>query len=223
MSFFDRYINSKLYHYTDIFFKMILLNVLMITTTILGLVVFGLPLSLLVGSISLRIILKKTSVNVFEVYFKTLKSVVKKTIKPVVVFSFILMILGFNSVYFYFGLEPFDWFYFISFSLMVFLFVFSLVSYIHGLFLSVLYDLNVKSLLKHSYLLTIGFIVRSLLLLLIGFVYTYTLILIPILGIIIGLSGFSLLILVTLVSGYKRIQTLDEALDEEVKKILESA
>ncbi len=223
MSFFDRYINSKLYHYTDIFFKMILLNVLMITTTILGLVVFGLPLSLLVGSISLRIILKKTSVNVFEVYFKTLKRVVKKTIKPVVVFSFILMILGFNSVYFYFGLEPFDWFYFISFSLMVFLFVFSLVSYIHGLFVSVLYDLNVKSLLKHSYLLTIGFIVRSLLLLLIGFVYTYTLILIPILGIIIGLSGFSLLILVTLVSGYKRIQTLDEALDEEVKKILESA
>lgn len=223
MSFFDRYINSKLYHYTDIFFKMILLNVLMITTTILGLVVFGLPLSLLVGSISLRVILKKTSVNVFEVYFKTLKRVVKKTIKPVVVFSFILMILGFNSVYFYFGLEPFDWFYFISFSLMVFLFVFSLVSYIHGLFVSVLYDLNVKSLLKHSYLLTIGFIVRSLLLLLIGFVYTYTLILIPILGIIIGLSGFSLLILVTLVSGYKRIQPLDEALDEEVKKILESA
>lgn len=223
MSFFDRYINSKLYHYTDIFFKMILLNVLMITTTILGLVVFGLPLSLLVGSISLRIILKKTSVNVFEVYFKTLKRVVKKTIKPVVVFSFILMILGFNSVYFYFGLEPFNWFYFISFSLMVFLFVFSLVSYIHGLFVSVLYDLNVKSLLKHSYLLTIGFIVRSLLLLLIGFVYTYTLILIPILGIIIGLSGFSLLILVTLVSGYKRIQTLDEALDEEVKKLLESA
>ncbi|WP_157869925.1 hypothetical protein [Paracholeplasma brassicae] len=134
-----------------------------------------------------------------------------------------MMILGFNSVYFYFGLEPFDWFYFISFSLMVFLFVFSLVSYIHGLFVSVLYDLNVKSLLKHSYLLTIGFIVRSLLLLLIGFVYTYTLILIPILGIIIGLSGFSLLILVTLVSGYKRIQPLDEALDEEVKKILESA
>jgi len=223
MSFFDRYINSKLYHYTDIFFKMILLNVLMITTTILGLVVFGLPLSLLVGSISLRIILKKTSVNVFEVYFKTLKRVVKKTIKPIVVFSFILMILGFNSVYFYFGLEPFDWFYFISFSLMVFLFVFSLVSYIHGLFVSVLYDLNVKSLLKHSYLLTIGFIVRSLLLLLIGFVYTYTLILIPILGIIIGLSGFSLLIQVTLVSGYKRIQTLDEALDEEVKKILKSA
>ncbi|CCV65432.1 hypothetical protein BN85304110 [Paracholeplasma brassicae] len=78
MSFFDRYINSKLYHYTDIFFKMILLNVLMITTTILGLVVFGLPLSLLVGSISLRVILKKTSVNVFEVYFKTLKRVVKK-------------------------------------------------------------------------------------------------------------------------------------------------
>jgi uncharacterized membrane protein YesL len=223
MSFFDRYINSKLYHYTDIFFKMILLNVLMITTTILGLVVFGLPLSLLVGSISLRIILKKTSVNVFEVYFKTLKRVVKKTIKPVVLFSFILMILGFNSVYFYFGLEPFDWFYFISFSLMVFLFLFSLTAYVHALHLAVIYDLNVKSLLKHSYLLTIGFVVRSLLFLLIGFVYTYTLILIPILGIIVGLSGFSLLILVTLVSGYSRIQTLDEALEEEAKKILESA
>lgn len=221
MSFFDRYVNSKFYHYTDIFFKIILLNVLMITTTILGLVIFGLPLSLVTGILTLRIILKKTSASVFEVYFKTLKAIYKKIVKPVILFTLIFFVLGFNTMYFYISLDPFDWFNFISFTLMAFLLIVSLVAYIHALVLSVVYKLTVKSLLKHSFLLTIGFTVRSLLFLVIGFIYIYTMILIPILGIILGLSGFSLLIHVLLIKGYSRINLLDEALENELKKIFE--
>ena len=76
--FTKKYVNSKFYHFTDFLFKFIMLNILMIITSILGLIIIGLPISILTGVLTLRMIYKKGASGVFKIYFKTLKYVLKK-------------------------------------------------------------------------------------------------------------------------------------------------
>ena len=219
MNFFERYVNSKFYQYTDFFFKMILLNLYMIITVVMGLVVFGLPLSIAAGILSLRIILKKTSSSVLETYMSVLKSIFKQSLLPILIFEVIVGVLLFNTVYFYYGLEPFDWFNFISFMMMASLLLVSTVAFIHGIVVCNIYDLKIRALIKHSYLLTVGFMFRTLIMVILGFVFIYTLILVPLLGLLFGLSGFSLLSLLVLIDGYKKIESLENELNIKVEKI----
>ncbi|WP_025724515.1 DUF624 domain-containing protein [Acholeplasma granularum] len=214
MSFFERYVNSKFYHFTDFLFKLLLINVLMIFTSILGLFIIGLPIALLAGILTIRTVLKKGSPGVFKLYFKYVKYVFNRSIVTIILFILLLSLLGFNTYFFYSGLEPFSWYYFLSFMLMILLFMMSLVSFIHALMLSSVYELTIKSLFKHSYLLTIGFSVRGLLFLVATFMIVYTIILVPILGILVGLSSFSLLIYGLLVQGYSKIEALENELNE---------
>lgn len=220
MSFFDKYVNSKFYQYTDIFFKIVLLNIAMIITTILGLVVIGLPLALAAGSLSLRAILKKNSLPVFATYIQILRAIYKRLFKVTIVFWVILLILLYNATFFYSGIEPFNWYYFISFTITGSLFIFSIVAFYHGLILSALYDLKITAMIKHSYLLTVAFILRSLAVIVLGFMFTYTMILIPLFSLIFGLSGLSLLTLSILLNGYKKIDTLENDLNEKVEQFI---
>ena len=220
MSFFDKYVNSKFYQYTDIFFKIVLLNIAMIITSILGLVIIGLPLALATGSLALRAILKKNSLPVFATYFQILKSIYKRLIKVTLVFWIILLVFLYNATFFYSGIEPFNWYYFISFTITGSLFIFSIVAFYHGLILSAIYDLKVVSVIKHSYLLTVAFILRSLSVIVLGFMFTYTMILIPLFSLIFGLSGLSLLTISILLNGYKRIDTLENDLNEKIDEFI---
>lgn len=215
MSFFDKYVNSKFYQYTDIFFKIVLLNIAMILTTLIGLFVIGFPLALATGSLALRAILKKNSLPVFSTYFQILRHIYKRILKTIFIYWALLAVFLYNATFFYSGLEPFNWYYFISFTITGSLFLFSLIAFYHGLILSSIYDLKVLSLIKHSYLLTVGFIVRSLTVLVLGFMFIYTMILIPLFSIVFGLSGLTLLIVSILLNGYKRIDTLENDLNEK--------
>ena len=134
-------------------------------------------------------------------------------------FGILLAILAFNITFFYTGLEPFNWYYFFSFMVMLLMFIITIVSFIHGLMLSSIYDLSLKSLFKHSYLLSFGLSVRGLIFLLGSLIIVYTLILIPILIIFVGLSSFSLLIYTTLILGYSKIDSLESSLNEIIEKL----
>ena len=219
MAFYEKYVNSKFYHFTDFLFKFIMLNILMIITSILGLIIIGLPISILTGVLTLRMIYKKGASGVFKIYFKTLKYVLKRSIRAIIVFVILLAILAFNITFFYTGLEPFNWYYFFSFMVMLLMFIITIVSFIHGLMLSSIYDLSLKSLFKHSYLLSFGLSVRGLIFLVGSIIIVYTLILIPILVIFVGLSSFSLLIYTTLTLGYSKIDSLESSLNEIIEKL----
>lgn len=219
MSFYEKYTNSKFYHFTDALFKFLLLNVLMLLTTVVGLFVVGLPVALLAGVITIRMIFKKGASGIFTLYFKNVKYVFKRSLKTIVTYTILLFILGFNVFFFYSGLEPFNWYNFLSFILMLLIFGATLISYMHALMLSSVYDIGIKSIIRHSYLLTIGFSMRGILFLIGFMLILYIILLIPILGIMFGLSVFSLLIYVTLVTGYSKIESLIEAIDLMIKTI----
>lgn len=220
MSFFDRYVNSKFYHYTDIFFKIVVLNLLMLLTAFLGLIIFGLPVALSSGTLTLRAILNKTSLGVFETYKDILKKTYKKVVPVGLLFEGIIGLLLFNTTFFYLGLEPFSWYYLVGFSIMGSLFLFSFIVFYHAIILSVIYELNIQSLIKHSVLLTAGFMVRSLIALVLVFIYGYTMVLIPLLGLIMGLSGLVLILLSILLKGYEKIESLENDLNEKLEDLI---
>jgi len=213
MSFYEKYTNSTFYHFTDALFKFLLLNVLMLLTTIMGLFIIGLPVALLAGVITIRMIFRKGASGIFILYFRNIKYVFKRSLKTIITFSILLFVLGFNVFFFYSGLEPFNWYNFLSFIFMLLTFGLTFISYMHALMLSSVYDINIKSIVRHSYLLSMGFSIRGILFIF-GFVLIlYIILLIPILGIMFGLSTFSLLIYVALVTGYSKVESLTEAMD----------
>lgn len=220
MNFFERYVNSKLYQYTDLLFKMIWLNLLMILTTVLGILVFGLPIALSSGILTMRGILKKPSMNVFHTYFQIIKSKWMTTLKTGLVYELFLCVLGFNMMFFYVNLDPFNWFNFVAFMLTTFIALSTIVAFYHGLILSIIYPVKFKAIFKHSYLLTVGFILRSLISVFIGFVSIYLVLWIPLLGIIIGLSGILLIIAQILHKPYIEIDTLREDFDQTLASYL---
>lgn len=220
MNFFERYINSKLYQYTDLLFKMIWLNLLMILTTLLGFVVIGFPIALSSGILTMRGILKKPSMNVFQTYFQVLKSKWKTSLKTGLIYELFLFVLGFNMVFFYTNLDPFNWFNFIALMMTTFLWLFTIVAFYHGLILSMIYPAKMRALFKHSYLLTIGFVLRSLLAILVMFTALYVMVWIPLLSIIIGLSGMLLVIAQLLHKPYVDIDTLREDFNQTLETYL---
>ena len=220
MNFFERYVNSKLYQYTDLLFKMIWLNLLMILTTVLGLVVFGLPIALSSGILTMRGILKKPSMNVFQTYFQVLKTKWNTTLKTGLIYELFLFVLGFNMTFFYTNLEPFNWFNFIALMLTTFLWLITIVAFYHGLILTMLYPVKFKAIFKHSYLLTVGFVIRSFMAILILFLALYVILWIPLLGIIIGLSGLLLIIAYILHKPYVEIDSLREDFDQTLESYL---
>lgn len=219
MSFYEKYVNSKFYHFSDGLLKVIFVNLLMIATTLLGLVVVGLPVAIVTGVLTLKLVLNKGAIGTFNVYLTILKKILKKSLKTILIYEIILIVLLFNIFYFYSGLEPFSWYYFFCFMIMLLLFGATLIAFMHGLMISSLYDVNIKSLLKHSYLLTIGFSFRGLIWLVAMFMFIYVIILIPILGLFFGLSGISLINYLVLVKGYSKVESLNESLDELLDEI----
>lgn len=220
MSFYEKYVNSKFYHIADLLLKFVLLNILMIITTVVGLGIIGLPLALLSGVLTSKIILQKGSNGVIKIYINILKKIFKKSFKSIIMFSLLLIILGYNLVFFYSGLEPFSWYYLFSFMIMFILFLFTVIAYMHSLILVNLYNLSFKSLAKHSYLLTIGFSVRGILWLVGMFLLIYIMILMPIIGLLVGFSCISIITFYLLTTGYQKIEALDDLLEEFIEKIV---
>ncbi|MCU0104269.1 DUF624 domain-containing protein [Acholeplasma vituli] len=218
MNFFERYVNSKLYQYTDLLFKMIWLNLLMILTTVVGLGVFGLPIALSSGILTMRGILKKPSMNVFQTYFQVIKTKWKTALKTGLIYELLLFVLGFNMTFFYTNLDPFNWFNFIALMITTFMWLITIVAFYHGLILTMLYPVRFKGIFKHSYLLTVGFVLRSFIAILILFLVLYVILWIPLLGIIIGISGLLLIIAYILHKPYVEI----DSLREDFYKTLES-
>lgn len=221
MSFFERYVNSKFYMYTDIFFKILLLNFYMILTIIIGFFIFGLPLAISSGAITLSMVLKKTSTEVTNTYFTLLKKTYSKVIIKGLIYQLILMVLGFNAVFFYTGLEPFSYYYFIGFLISIWLLAFTMIAFYHGMILSLIYRVHWFSILKHSYILTFGFGLRSMFMMMIGLVYVLIVIWIPIISLLLGLSGTLLLATWILDKPYQTIDNLKTDLLECIETYLQ--
>jgi uncharacterized membrane protein YesL len=221
MSFFERYVNSKFYIYTDIFFKILLLNFYMILTIIVGFFILGLPIAISSGAITLNMILKKTSTEVTKTYFDLLKKTYRIVMVKGLIFQIIIAILGFNVLYFYAGLEPFSYYYFIGFVISLWLFAFTIVAFYHGMILTIIYKVHWFSIIKHSYILTIGFGLRSMVMMVLGILYAMIVIWIPIIGVLIGFSGMLLLATWILNKPYQSIENLHKDLTECIDTYLQ--
>lgn len=220
MGFFEKYVNSRFYTFADAFYKFLVINLLMLITIVLGLGVFGLPVAIFSGVMTMKLISRPTVDSTFKFYFKTVKKCIRKLWKPMLVFTLLILVLGFNSIYFWLLLdEQFQMFHLISFMIMFFLFVLTLVSYIHGVILSVLYDLTIVSLIKNSYLLTIAFIIRTFIFLLICALIIYISLLVPLFGVLLGLSLFVFAAFKLLIQPYKKIESLSNDFNELFESI----
>lgn len=220
MSFFERYVNSKFYHFTDIFFKIMLLNLYMILTTILGLVIFGLPVALASGSLCLNMILNNTSTEVTDTYFKILVKIYKKTVFKGVLYELLLSILAFNVFFFYTGFETMNYPLIIAFFITLWVLLFTSVAFYHGMILSSIYDVGFKAIIKHSYLLTIGYTLRSILAVVLLLLFGFLTIWIPILGLLLGFSGGLWLFYHVLKQPYVMIDTLKANLNDKITAYL---
>lgn len=221
MSFFERYVNSKFYHFTDLFFKILLLNLYMILTTVIGLVIFGLPVALSTGALTLNMILKHTSTEVTDTYFKILKKTVKQTWLKGVIYELIIVVLVFNLMFFYQGIEPINYLFVIALFLTLWGLIFTLVAFYHGMILSSIYEVKFIAILKHSYLLTIGYAMRSILSVLVISLFVLLMIWIPILGILLGFSGGLWLVFLLLQKPYITIETLKVNLEDKTNTYLQ--
>ena len=217
MSFFERYVNSKLYQYTDIFFKIMLLNFYMIITIICGFFIIGIPVATAAGATTLSLILKKTSTEVTSTYFTLLRKTYRKVMVKGIVLEILIALLGFNVVFFYYGLEPFSLYYVFGFIISLWMLLFTIIAFYHTMILSIIYDVKWVSIIKHGYLLTIGFGLRSIAAITMGILYTLLVIWIPILSALVGFSGALLLAFWLLNKPYQQIETLKQDFNESLE------
>jgi uncharacterized membrane protein YesL len=219
MQFFEKYINSKFYAYTEYLFKIIWLSVLMFLTMILGLFVVGFPLAISAGVFTIAALKENKDLSVGSYYFQILKNIFKKPFKIWFFFLPLLMVLTFNLVFFQKGFEDFSWFYFISYMLTFLVFLITIIALFHALVITVIYDEKVITLVKYSYLLSVAFIVRGIIFILIAMGIVFLAIWIPILGF--DLGGFSFIIVVyyVLIGGYVRVPALNEDFKEKLEEL----
>jgi len=211
MGFFERYTNSKLYHYVDQFFRVIITNLLAVVTIVFGLFFFGIGAAIIASTYLTKLIFEKYEGPVIGVFYNAVKRNLKTSIKITLLFTVILAILIFNTMFFFNSLElEFTWLGFIGFILMSLATFVSFNAYIHTLLLSTCYEQSkVFVLVKNGYVLTFGFFLRSIIFSLFSLGVLALVLWIPILGILIGVFLEAIVIYICFLKGYKKIPNFE--------------
>lgn len=211
MGFFERYTNSKLYHYVDQFFRVIITNLLAVVTIVFGLFFFGIGAAIIASTYLTKLIFEKYEGPVIGVFYNAVKRNLKTSIKITLLFTVILAILIFNTMFFFNSLElEFTWLGFIGFILMGLSTFVSFNAYIHTLLLSTCYEQSkVFVLVKNGYVLTFGFFLRSIIFSLFSLGVLALVLWIPILGILVGVFLEAIVIYICFLKGYKKIPNFE--------------
>ncbi len=182
---FERLYNSKFFIIVDFVYKLIILNLLLILTTVFGLVVFSLMPALIALIIILKSLRHDRTFPLVQTYFRVIRANYRKIIKLSLFYTLLGCVFVFNTLFFYLALqESQPIFYQLAFYGMIVVDVVFLLAAINSCFVFVYFpNLTNRKIIKYSFVLLTSIPLQSLvvvllLLMSVGLLYVFPIILI---------------------------------------------
>jgi len=222
MNFFEKYTNSKFYYIVDQIFRIFLINVLTLITLIIGLGIFGLGPAIIASTLTTKMIYEKHEGPIAKVYFQIVKKYFVKSLAITLFFLVLIGIFIFNIVFFFNSLEvEYTLLGLIGIFLMTILLFLSVSSYVHALMMLAFYQENpIFKLIKNGFILTAGFIIRSLIFSILTFGLIILSVVIPILGLLLLFFLESSITYWCMLKAYKKVPNFDDRDNEMLNSII---
>lgn len=159
----EKIFQSKLMEIADTIYKLIIFNLLFILTLILGLGIFTFLVALIILVLAIKSFGERSD-SIIKTWINMVFIHGWKALKYSIVFLVLILVFGFNSIYFYLVLEGMShWMYSIMFTCSLICLLISVAALINGAFVFVYYpNLSFKKWLKYSFTLLRLFPIQTL-------------------------------------------------------------
>ncbi len=221
--FFEKFVNSKFYYITDLIVRIIWLNIIILITTVLGLVIFSFGPALLSGVYVSKLIINKYEGSIFKVYIKAFKRFYGKGTILFLIYSLLISLFSFN-IYFFINKmnEEFYWYDLVFFLITFLLLLIAVPGLIHSLLIFSCFENNsIRSLILYGFKLSKAFILKGIFFLIVLTAIVALTLVVPILLLLISLVLLVFAIELILFRSYDKIETFNNASTKIAKELTE--
>lgn len=220
--FFEKFVNSKFYHYLDYMVRIILTNIITLITITLGLFIFSFGPAILSGVYVVKAITNKYEGPILPIYIKAFKRFYKKGVLISIIYFVFIFLFAFNIYYFLTKMEiEFLWFDFLSFIIMILLLLLSIPGLFHSLLIYTCYEKNsIKCLLVDGLKLSIAFVLRGIVFIVLSFMIVFISLIVPVVLFLISVFLFLLTIEFVLFKAYDKISFFDNMSNKRLEEII---
>ncbi len=211
--FFEKFVNSKFYYIIDLIVRIIWLNIIILLTTLLGLVLFSFGPALISGVYVAKLISKKYEGSIFKVYLKAFKRFYKKGTILFLIYGVLIFLFSFN-IYFFINKmnQEFLWFDLAFFLITLLLLLIAIPGLVHSLLIFSCFEKNsIWSLILDGFKLSMAFILRGILFLIVLTAIIAITLVVPVLLIFISLVILVFAVEWIMFRAYDKIEFFDKA------------